>query len=76
LITPEEEILIIDWPQWVPPSHPMAREYLRRDLSNLVKFFRRKWRIGEIPEEYLYLIGEVLGETFSSSLGESGEKPV
>jgi len=64
LITPEEEILIIDWPQWVPPSHPMAREYLRRDLSNLIKFFRRKWRIGEIPGEYLDLIRKVLGESF------------
>jgi RIO kinase 2 len=65
LITPEEEILIIDWPQWVPPSHPMAREYLRRDLSNIIKFFRRKWRIGEIPGEYLGLIGKVCGESFS-----------
>jgi len=64
LITPEEEILMIDWPQWVPPSHPMAREYLRRDLSNLIKFFRRKWRIGEIPGEYLDLIRKVLGESF------------
>ncbi|MCF3653797.1 MAG: AarF/UbiB family protein [Aigarchaeota archaeon] len=64
LITPEEEILIIDWPQWVPPSHPMAREYLRRDLSNLIKFFRRKWRIEEIPEEYLDLIRKVLEESF------------
>jgi RIO kinase 2 len=64
LITPEEEILIIDWPQWVPPSHPMAREYLRRDLSNLIKFFRRKWRIREIPGEYLDLIGKARGESF------------
>lgn len=64
LITPEEEILIIDWPQWVPPSHPMAREYLRRDLSNLVKFFRRRWRVAELPREYLDLIRRACGESF------------
>jgi len=64
LITPEEEILIIDWPQWVKPSHPMARTYLRRDVSGLVRFFRRKWKIGELPEEYSKLIEEICGETF------------
>ena len=63
LITPEEDILIIDWPQWVTPKHPMARTYLRRDLSNLVKFFRRKWGIGKLPGEYLKLIEEVCGES-------------
>ena len=64
LITPKEEILIIDWPQWVKPSHPMARTYLRRDVSGLVRFFRRKWKIGELPEEYSKLIEEICGETF------------
>lgn len=64
LITPKEEILIIDWPQWVPPSHRMAREYLKRDMSNLIKFFRRKWSIRELPEEYLDLIKKACGESF------------
>lgn len=68
LITPEEEILIIDWPQWVPPSHPMAREYLKRDLSNLIKFFRRRWHIGEIPREYLDLVGKICGESLFNAI--------
>ncbi len=64
LVTPEEEILIIDWPQWVKPSHPMASEYLRRDISGLLKFFERKWKIRELPEEYLRLIQGLCGENF------------
>ena len=64
LITPTEDILIIDWPQWVSLSHPMAQTYLRRDLSHLIKFFRRKWKIREIPEEYLKIVEELCGESF------------
>ncbi len=64
LITPREDILIIDWPQWVNPKHPMAQVYLKRDISQLIKFFRRKWKIRELPEEYLKLVEEVCGESF------------
>ena len=64
LVTPEEEILIIDWPQWVRPSHPMAREYLRRDIAGLIKFFKRRWKIRELPEDYLKLVRELCGENF------------
>ena len=67
LVTPEEEILIIDWPQWVKPSHPMAKSYLRRDISSLLKFFKRKWKIGELPENYLNIIRALCGETFLTS---------
>jgi len=66
LVTPREEILIIDWPQWVTPSHPMAETYLKRDLRNLFKFFKRKWGIREIPREYGELIEELVGETFNT----------
>ena len=64
LITPDENMLIIDWPQWVSPRHPMAQTYLKRDISGLVKFFRRKWRLYELPEEYLKIIRELCKETF------------
>jgi len=64
LVTPEEEILIIDWPQWVSPSHPMAMSYLKRDIAGVIKFFKRKWKILELPGEYLKLIRDLCGENF------------
>ena len=33
---------IIDWPQWVPATHPKALKYLRRDFENLEKFFKSR----------------------------------
>ncbi|MEZ0247946.1 MAG: RIO1 family regulatory kinase/ATPase [Thermoproteus sp.] len=32
---------IIDWPQWIPASHPNAAEILLRDLTYLEEFFSR-----------------------------------
>jgi len=64
LVTPEEEILIIDWPQWVSPKHPMAESYLKRDIAGVLKFFKRKWKILELPPEYSKLIQEIWGENF------------
>jgi len=34
---------IFDWPQSVPTDHPNAEEYLRRDVTNLVGYFTRKY---------------------------------
>ncbi len=41
---------IIDWPQAVEVSHPHALELLERDLTNVLRFFQRKYRI-EMPLE-------------------------
>jgi RIO kinase 2 len=38
-------IRIIDWPQAVETSHPNAAELLKRDLSNILEFFARRYRI-------------------------------
>lgn len=35
--------VLFDWPQWVSSSHPMAMHYLRRDIYNILKFFKRKY---------------------------------
>ena len=43
LIRPDGEVLLIDWPQWVPPTHPKASELLERDLSNVLAYFRKKF---------------------------------
>ncbi|MBC7121450.1 MAG: serine/threonine protein kinase, partial [Candidatus Methanosuratus sp.] len=45
--------VIIDWPQAVDSSHPHAAELLKRDLGNVLRFFRRKYNIEMSLEEAL-----------------------
>ncbi|MCS7105213.1 MAG: hypothetical protein NZ954_06590 [Thermofilaceae archaeon] len=40
-----EKPVIFDWPQWVSSSHPLALYYLRRDLDNILRFFKRRYRL-------------------------------
>lgn len=53
LIKPNGEVLIIDWPQWEPKNHPEADDLLKRDVENVLKFFRRKFQIESDLEEIL-----------------------
>ncbi|AEH36887.1 serine/threonine-protein kinase RIO2 [Halopiger xanaduensis] len=39
----EAGVTIFDWPQAVPTDHENAAEFLRRDLSNAIGYFRRKY---------------------------------
>ncbi|MBZ6494228.1 serine/threonine-protein kinase RIO2 [Natrinema longum] len=39
----ESGVKIFDWPQAVPTDHENAAEFLRRDLTNIVGYFRRKY---------------------------------
>ncbi|GAB3028474.1 serine/threonine-protein kinase RIO2 [Natronobiforma cellulositropha] len=39
----EAGVTIFDWPQAVPTDHENADEFLRRDLRNLLGYFRRKY---------------------------------
>ncbi|AFZ73648.1 serine/threonine-protein kinase RIO2 [Natronobacterium gregoryi] len=39
----EDGVTIFDWPQAVPTDHENASEFLRRDLRNLIGYFRRKY---------------------------------
>jgi len=57
IIKPEiEELKIIDWPQWVPKGHPEAVNLLRRDIANVINFFRRKYRVKFSEERALELV--------------------
>ena len=38
-------ILIIDWLQWVSRDHPNAKSLLRRDITNICKYFRKKYNL-------------------------------
>jgi len=39
----EEGITLFDWPQSVPTEHENAPTFLKRDLSNLIGYFERKY---------------------------------
>jgi len=58
IIKPSGEVLIIDWPQWIPTSHHNAQELLERDVSNVLKYFRRKFRLkGDISQALEFIRG-------------------
>ncbi len=42
ILQPNQHILIIDWPQNVTIKHPNAKEFLKRDLKNVLTLFQRK----------------------------------
>ena len=41
----EEQTTLFDWPQWVSIKHPNALLLLRRDISHVINFFRRRFRL-------------------------------
>jgi len=45
ILTPLNRILIIDWPQYVRATHPNAENLLKRDVWNIIKFFKRKYGV-------------------------------
>ncbi|WP_369425393.1 RIO1 family regulatory kinase/ATPase [Methanothrix sp.] len=48
-----EDITIIDWPQAVGRDHESAEELLSRDVSNILKYFKRKYKINLNPGDVL-----------------------
>jgi RIO kinase 2 len=42
-------VTVFDWPQAVPTTHENADEFIERDVSNLLRYFRRKYP-SKIPE--------------------------
>ncbi|MCK5588436.1 MAG: serine/threonine protein kinase [Candidatus Lokiarchaeota archaeon] len=47
LVTPELTPIIIDWPQWANNKHPNAEAMLKRDISNVLTFFKKRFEIYE-----------------------------
>jgi RIO kinase 2 len=43
LLTAEHRAVLIDWPQAVSITHPNARDHVRRDVNNIVRFFNRRY---------------------------------
>ena len=52
---------IIDWPQAVEAGHPHAREWLERDLCNVLRFFLRKYGIDMSLSRALAIVEEQAG---------------
>ncbi|MBY9009664.1 MAG: serine/threonine protein kinase [Candidatus Lokiarchaeota archaeon] len=45
----KDNILIIDWLQWVPSDHPNANSLLERDITNVCNFFKKKYNVESNP---------------------------
>ncbi|NHN42185.1 serine/threonine protein phosphatase [Halorubellus sp. JP-L1] len=45
----ESGVTVFDWPQAVPADHENAREFLARDVDNIVGYFQRKYP-SDVPE--------------------------
>jgi len=49
----KDNILIIDWLQWVPSDHPNAKSLLERDIVNVCNFFKKKYHVESNPNEII-----------------------
>jgi RIO kinase 2 len=52
----EEQVILFDWPQWQPLTHPNALWLLKRDITNVATFFRRRFRLQYNANEILETI--------------------
>ncbi|GAB6944964.1 serine/threonine-protein kinase RIO2 [Vulcanisaeta sp. JCM 14467] len=73
------EPYIIDWPQWVPRNAPGALDILRRDVTNVVRYFMKRFGLDfDANEVYNYVVGNVevkeesLEEALEELLGSEG----
>jgi RIO kinase 2 len=53
VLVEEGTCYLIDWPQWVETTHPNAGALLRRDVENILTYFKRKYNIIRSPEDVL-----------------------
>ncbi|MEM1566831.1 MAG: serine/threonine-protein kinase RIO2 [Candidatus Bathyarchaeia archaeon] len=58
ILKPDIHILIIDWPQYVTKDHPNAEQLLKRDIENIITFFKRKHMLeANVEEAFAYIKG-------------------
>jgi RIO kinase 2 len=53
VVQKDGQILFIDWPQAVPVDHQSAESLLRRDVENVLTYFRRKYKVERDLDEVL-----------------------
>ena len=49
ILTEGTRVWLIDWPQWVSPSHPNTEELLKRDTRAVLQFFERAYGVSARP---------------------------
>ena len=58
ILKPDMHILIIDWPQYVTMTHPNAKQFLTRDIKNILQYFKRKYMLKvKLKEALAYVTG-------------------
>jgi RIO kinase 2 len=62
----EDGITLFDWPQAVPTAHENAREFLERDVRNIVGYFRRKYPSAVPDPDVERVAAAVAAGTFES----------
>ncbi|NHJ38631.1 MAG: serine/threonine protein kinase [Asgard group archaeon] len=58
IITPKEDFLLIDFPQYESAQHVNSQELLQRDIFNICKYFKRKFKIQSDPQAIFDVIIE------------------
>jgi RIO kinase 2 len=58
IITPKEDFLIIDFPQFEFADHVNVGELLYRDINNICKYFKRKFKVESDPRTIFEVIME------------------
>jgi RIO-like serine/threonine protein kinase fused to N-terminal HTH domain len=56
ILIEEGKCVIIDWPQWMETSHQNADAILERDITNILAFFERKYKIVREPGDVLQCV--------------------
>jgi RIO kinase 2 len=66
ILKPDNHILIIDWPQYVTKEHPNAQQLLKRDIENIITFFKRKHLLleADVNKAIAYVTGKAQKPTF------------
>jgi len=53
ILIEDDRCVIIDWPQWMETSHQNAGAILERDITNILAFFERKYKLKRDPGDAL-----------------------
>ncbi|ACJ16878.1 serine/threonine protein kinase [Thermococcus onnurineus NA1] len=67
VLTSNDDVLIIDWAQYLTTAYPESYELLKRDITVLLNAFRRRWRI----ERKFDNVWPAFEEAWNESRGEA-----
>ena len=50
IIVSRGELYYIDWPQAVPTNYELSNQLIKRDVENILRYFKEKYRIEKIVD--------------------------